>query len=143
MASAECIAILIRGFIGISLAARNLLKTGPRKLDRAPISGRSDNFSSPRVTNSALASKREKGVGMKFLLIVLILATAAFARVERCGAHWARHEAREARQWARDARREAREFRQEAQRYAVEARREAREYRQELRRELRDSFRRD
>ena len=73
---------------------------------------------------------------MKFLLIALILVTAAFARVE-CGGRWARHEAREARQWARgqarDARREAREYRLEAQRYAGE-------YRQELRRELRDDF---
>ena len=80
---------------------------------------------------------------MKFLLIALILVTAAFARVE-CGGRWARHEAREARQWVRghalDARREAREYRLEAQRYAVEARRDAREYRQELRRELRDEF---
>jgi hypothetical protein len=76
---------------------------------------------------------------MKFLLIALILVTATFARVD-CGARWARHEAREARQWAHDARREAREYRLEAQRYAADARRDAREYRQELRRELRNDF---
>jgi F0F1-type ATP synthase membrane subunit b/b' len=84
---------------------------------------------------------------MKFLLIVLILVSAAFARVDRCASHWARHEAQEARHWAREeargARREAQEYRRQAQRYTVEARREAQRERQELRREIRDAFRQD
>ena len=84
---------------------------------------------------------------MKFLLIVLVLVSAAFARVDRCGGRWARQEVRDARQWAReearDARREAQQYRREAQRYAMEARREAQHYRNELRRELRDELRRD
>lgn len=141
--TAECIAILIRGFIGISFAAPNPLKTRPPEPNSPPIFSHPGNFSARGVTKFVLASKREKGVGMKFLLIVLILATAAFAGVDRCGARWARHEARQARSWARDARREAHEYRQEARHYAAEARREAREYRQQLRRDLRDSFRHD
>jgi len=84
---------------------------------------------------------------MKFLLIVLVLVSAAFARVERCGGRWARYEVREARQWARQeargARREAQEYRLEARRYAAEARREAQSYRNELRQELRENLRRD
>jgi len=80
---------------------------------------------------------------MKFLLIVLILVSAAFARVDRCGTRWARHEAQQARQWAREearaARSEAIEYRREAQRYAMEARRAAVRERQEMR----DTFRHD
>jgi len=46
--SAECITILIRGFFGISQAARNPLKTELRKLSGALIFRHSGNFPPPR-----------------------------------------------------------------------------------------------
>jgi len=93
----------------------------------------------------------EEKRGMKFLLVGVVLVSAAFARVGCFETHWARQEARDARQWARqetrEARREAVQYRQEARRYAMEAereaRREAQRYRNELRRELRDTLRQD
>lgn len=151
-AVAECGAILIRQSIGISVSAVKLLKRGEAHFGRPANCCRCDDFSAfPRNQYRLREYNQEGEARMKFVLMAVILATVAFARVDRCGTRWAREEAREARQWARDeareARREALHYRLEAQRYAAEARREARReerrYRDELRREWRDNLRWD
>jgi hypothetical protein len=140
--------IFIRPPICISLSVPNPLKTGAPARRLAAICGRSRRiFVAPRNQIQSREYKNEKERRMKFVLIAVILVSAAFARVDRREGRWAREQAREARQWAReearDMRREAMQYKLEAQRDLRDARREAQRYRDELRRELRDDLRAD